>query len=54
VHLLLPRKHPSAFPDLIIEIPHYPPSESVGRIHQERDYYDTLALMEQLGVAGNR
>jgi predicted ester cyclase len=26
----------------------------VGRIHRERDYYDTLALMEQLGVGGNR
>ncbi|QKT02792.1 ester cyclase [Ectothiorhodospiraceae bacterium 2226] len=25
-----------------------------GRIGWERDYYDTLALMEQLGVAGNR
>jgi steroid delta-isomerase-like uncharacterized protein len=24
-----------------------------GQIHRERDYYDTLALMEQLGVAGS-
>jgi hypothetical protein len=25
-----------------------------GRIHRERDDYDNLALMEQLGVAGDR
>jgi steroid delta-isomerase-like uncharacterized protein len=25
-----------------------------GRIYQERDYYDSLALMEQLGVTGDR
>jgi len=24
-----------------------------GRIHRERDYYDTLTLMEQLGVGGD-
>jgi len=25
-----------------------------GRIHTERDYYDTMTLMEQLGVADDR